>query len=83
MPNDRQNNTEKPEQSTETNKDRMAMRWVGYGIEFVGVLGIFTYMGYAADERWGTGPWLMVTGLMISFIGMIYLLVKESAKWQK
>ncbi|MCF7958859.1 MAG: AtpZ/AtpI family protein [Phycisphaerae bacterium] len=66
----------------EKNEDRQSMRWLGYGVEFIGVLGIFTYMGYMADEKFKTTPWLMLTGLLVSFIGMIYLLIKETKDWQ-
>ena len=59
------------------------MRWMSFGIEFVGVMGIFTFAGYWADERLGTKPWLMIVGLVVGFIGMTYLLFKETANWRK
>ncbi len=59
------------------------MRWVGFGVEFIGVLGVFTYAGYRADRTLQTGPWLMITGMSIAFVGMIYLLFKETAHWRK
>ena len=63
--------------------NRSSLRWMGYGVEFVGVLGVFTYMGYRADEHWQTTPWLMITGLLMAFTGMFYLLIKETAHWRK
>ena len=64
-------------------EDRQSMRWLSYGIEFIAVLAIFTFFGYWADKKYNTEPWLMVTGLTIGFIGMIYLLFKETEKWRK
>lgn len=55
-----------------------AGRWLGLGVEFGGVIGIFTWAGYWADRKLGSSPWLMVTGLMVGFVGMTYLLYKET-----
>jgi F0F1-type ATP synthase assembly protein I len=52
-------------------------RWTGLGIEFGGVIAIFCYMGYLADKRFGTGPWLFLTGFFLAFIGMMYLIFKQ------
>ncbi len=78
-------NLKKPSDKDETQRkqDRLAMRWLGFGMEFTGVMGIFSYFGYVADKKFNTGPWLMVTGLMIGFIGMMYLLFKETEQWRK
>ena len=59
------------------------MRWVGFGVKFIGILGIFTYAGYWADRTLQTSPWLMITGMSIAFVGMIYLLFKKVAHWRK
>ena len=67
----------------ENHIEQGSLRWMGYGIEFVGVMGIFTFAGYWADQKLETKPWLMITGLLIAFTGMIYLLIKETAYWRK
>ena len=69
--------------SKKNSVERSSLRWLSYGIEFAGVLGIFTYAGYWADQRFGSEPWLTVSGLLFGFIGMFYLLIKETAKWRK
>ncbi|MBI9017782.1 MAG: AtpZ/AtpI family protein [Phycisphaerae bacterium] len=61
-----------------SNDSPRAMRWYGIGIEFGGVMGLFAYLGYKADEKFDTDPWLMVTGVMFAFIGLMYLTIKES-----
>ena len=65
-------------------KDRKALRWMGFGIEFVGVLAIFSYGGWWADRKLGhQWPWLMVVGFGVAFIGMMYLLYKETSDLRK
>ena len=64
-------------------EDLKSLRWSSLGIEFVGVMGIFTYLGYLCDKRFGTGPWLMFVGIIIAFVGMTYLLFKETKKWRQ
>ena len=83
----------KPSDSGRSGKDsannndsdrRILARWWGYGIEFMAVLGIFTWAGHWADKRFGHEfPWLMVIGFMVAFVGMLYLLVKESGSLRK
>ncbi len=52
-------------------------RWLGYGVELAGVIGFFAYIGYLADQKFETKPWLTVTGILIAMVGMFYLLFKE------
>ena len=71
------------ENTEEADKDRKALRWMGFGIEFIGVLGIFSYGGWWADQKLDTRPWLMLTGFAVAFVGMMYLLYKETANLRK
>ena len=58
---------------------RSGLQWMGAGIEFCGVIGIFCYIGYRLDKFLNTGgPFLLITGFFIGFIGMVYLFYKES-----
>jgi F0F1-type ATP synthase assembly protein I len=57
---------------------RSGLRWMGAGIEFCAVIAIFCYFGYKLDQYLGTGPFLLLTGFFIGFIGMVYLFYKES-----
>ena len=63
--------------------DRSGLRWLGFGIEFVGVLAIFTFGGYKADQYFKTGFWLTLVGFALGFVGMLYLLIKETADLRK
>lgn len=83
LPNELPDPTDRQGRSKKPSKDRESMRWMGYGVEFIGVLGIFTYAGYWADEKLQTKPWLMILAMTVAFVGMIYLLFKETANWRK
>jgi F0F1-type ATP synthase assembly protein I len=61
------------------NKDRQEYgRWLGFGIEFCGVIGVFCYMGYKLDEFLHTSPWLLLAGFFVGFAGMLYTIVKQT-----
>ena len=62
---------------------RRSFRWLGYGIELVGVMALFTYAGWWLDNQWDTAPWMMLTLMLASFIGMMYLLFKDTAQWRR
>ncbi|MBN2211451.1 MAG: AtpZ/AtpI family protein [Sedimentisphaerales bacterium] len=62
---------------------RESFRWIGYGFELIGVMVIFTYAGWRLDKRWDTAPWLTLALAAVAFIGMMYLLFKETAQWRK
>ena len=74
--------SEKPE--SKVDKDRTSLRWLGFGFEFAGVIAIFTWLGHKADQKLGnTGPWLLLTGFGFGFVGMMYLLIKETFPLRK
>lgn len=45
------------------------IRALGIGLELSMVIGGMTYGGYWLDERWGTGPWLMLLGVCLGIFG--------------
>ena len=53
-------------------------KWLGFGLEFCGVLAIFCYLGYKLDEKLKTSPWFLLAGFFVGFSGMIYLIIKET-----
>jgi F0F1-type ATP synthase assembly protein I len=52
--------------------------WAGLGFEFVGVLAVFCYMGYKLDEMLNLSPWLLLVFFAVGFIGMLYMILKQS-----
>lgn len=70
---------EKKEEKPEKNDLRgSGLRWIGAGIEFCGVIGLFCYLGNLLDKRYDKSPLYLVTGFVISFIGMIYIFYKDA-----
>jgi len=48
------------------------------------VLAIFSWLGYQADQKLGHEvPWLLLTGFGIGFVGMMYLVIKETFTLRK
>ena len=50
------------------------------GLELGLIIGGLTFLGYLGDKRWGTEPWLALTGALLSTLGGCYNLIKEAAK---
>ncbi len=65
-----------------TNESRISnnglARWLGFGIEFCGVLAVCSYIGYKLDQWLNSSPWFLLTGFIVGFAGMIYIVVKET-----
>jgi F0F1-type ATP synthase assembly protein I len=53
-------------------------KWLGIGVEFCGVVGVFCYMGYRLDKALGTSPWLLVSGFFVGFAGMLYIIIRQT-----
>lgn len=49
---------------------------LGAGVELGGVVALMALLGWWLDRRWGTTPWLLLTGLTIATIGGIYNLYR-------
>ena len=59
---------------------REQLKWTGLGFEFAGVVAVFSYLGYKADQRWNCGPWGILIGTGIGVTGGIYWLAKEGMR---
>ena len=42
---------------------------LGIGLELSMVIGGLAYGGYWLDEKWGTGPWMLVVGVALGTLG--------------
>ncbi len=61
-------------------KWQTVLKWSGLGIEFCGVVALFSYFGFKLDEEFQTSPWFLLGGFFIGFVGMMYLIIKEARK---
>ena len=67
------------ESRTSGSNDKSSYRWLGFGMEFVGVICVFMWLGHLADRKFQTTrPWWLLTGFFVSLIAMVYLLIKET-----
>jgi len=48
-----------------------SMRYATVGIEFIGIFLIFLGLGIWLDGRWGTSPWLTLSGMVAGFAGSL------------
>jgi drug/metabolite transporter (DMT)-like permease len=65
-----------------TDQHDNAAQWLSLGLEFAGVLAIFSYGGYRLDEAWKTEPWCLLGGFFIALSGMLYLTFKRAIRDQ-
>lgn len=58
---------------------RNALRWMGVGVEFAIVVGVFSYFGHLLDNHYkNEGPWLLIAGFFVGFLLMLYWLLKSA-----
>jgi F0F1-type ATP synthase assembly protein I len=73
--------TEKPKSDKESSA---YLKWLGFGVEFCGVLAVFCYIGYKIDVHFGTSPLFLIISFFFAFTGMFYLILKETRNiWRK
>jgi F0F1-type ATP synthase assembly protein I len=56
------------------------VRHSGAGLELAGAIAGFALVGYWIDRRFETGPWGLVVGVILGFVGGFYNLVKQSLR---
>jgi ATP synthase protein I len=54
------------------------VRYSGVGVEFSAAVAGFALVGYWIDNRFETGPWGLVGGLVLGLVGGLYNLVRQS-----
>jgi ATP synthase protein I len=68
-----------PQDSQPNNKKWKALaKWSGLGVEFAGVIILFCFFGYKLDEKFQTSPWFLLGGFFVGFIGMMYIIIKDT-----
>lgn len=54
-----------------------SFRYAGAGIQFALTFLMFGLCGWWLDGRLGTGPWLMIAGILLGAAGAFYSLVRR------
>lgn len=60
-----------------------AARVMGAGLQFAAAIVLFLLLGQWLDERLGTEPWLLITGVMVGAAGGFYSLYRQLAGGSK
>jgi len=55
---------------------RRAQPFIDAAWQFAASVGLMCWLGYLGDERFGTKPWLLVTGSLLGFAAGIWSFVK-------
>lgn len=50
--------------------------YLGLGMQVAGGFAFFVFLGYRADERFGTSPWLLLAGVVAGMVGIGLVLAK-------
>ena len=50
--------------------------YMGLGLQIAASFAFFVLLGYWADSRLGTSPWLFLFGVLLGMFGMALLLMK-------
>jgi F0F1-type ATP synthase assembly protein I len=66
------------ESKSDKKKWKTMMKWSGLGVEFAGVIVLFCFFGYKLDEKLQTSPWFLLAGFFLGFIGMLYIVIKDT-----
>lgn len=57
--------------------------YLGIGLELAVFLLLFIFLGRYLDSRWGTEPWLLLTGAVVGFVAGFYNLIKTLSRLGK
>lgn len=55
-------------------------RMAHMGLELAGAVLVFGLVGWFIDRQTGWEPWGLLSGLLIGFVGGMYLFIKEALK---
>lgn len=61
-----------------TKKDHLTISTLG--VEFAVAVALGTAGGFWADRTWGTGPWLLIIGMMAGFGLGLYIIIGAARK---
>ena len=56
--------------------------YAGLGLQFLGAILLFLFVGRWLDARLGTSPWLLITGVFVGAGAAFYSLYKKLMKEQ-
>lgn len=60
-------------------EQRIRLRWAAYlglGLEMGLTVAGMTWLGFYLDQRWGTAPWLLLTGGLLGAASALALMIR-------
>ncbi|MEI7694216.1 MAG: AtpZ/AtpI family protein [Chlorobium sp.] len=55
---------------------RASSDYIGLGLQVSGGFAFFVFIGYWADSKIGTSPFLLLAGVVVGMVGMALVLMK-------
>ena len=55
-------------------------KMAGIGFEFIVAILMFGALGWWLDGRWGTGPWLLITGGGVGFAIGLWMMIRTARR---
>ncbi len=68
----------KPTAAEERRETSAWHRLASVGLEFIVAIGLFGAIGWFADSKLDTRPWLMIVGFGLGFATGLYLMIKHA-----
>lgn len=56
------------------------LKYVGLGLQLAATVGLFTWLGWWLDQRYGWKPWGMACCGLFGIVAGLYHFVKESSR---
>ena len=53
------------------------------GLEFAAAQFLGAYLGYWADKKWDTSPWLLFVGVAVGFALGLYIIVRTAQEMER
>ena len=75
--------TDRPATDKKAAEDAEFVSWsrmAGIGVEFIASFGVFAAIGWFADKKLNTGPWLLIVGCGLGFTGGLWNMLKTARK---
>lgn len=69
-----------PEPNEQTRFLAKGMRYMSVASQFAIMLGLFGYLGVKADDRYGSSPWGVLSGILVGMSLGLWTMLRQLAK---
>lgn len=75
--------TQPPDHENQAGLIAKGMKYAGVATQFAITLGVLGYIGLSADQKYGSDPWGVLTGILLGMALGIWSMLKQLAKLDK